>query len=145
MTAQEIRALAPVGIIFTGGADSVYKPGALCCAPEILELGIPALGICYGMQPLCHTLGGGVTSCEKSEYGVVEAAFSLESELLCSIEGTQNVLMSHTDRVVEYTPGSAPLRTLPCARSRPLKIAPGASMVCSFIWKWIIPGTTWTC
>ena len=73
MTAEEIRAIAPAGIIFTGGPDSVYRQGSPACEKAVLELGIPVLGICYGMQLLCHLSGGVVGPCDRSEYGVVAA------------------------------------------------------------------------
>ena len=105
MPAEEIRSRAPIGIIFTGGPDSVYLPESPRCEQAILELGIPVLGICYGMQLLCHMLGGRVAPCDKSEYGVMDARFVPDSALLGGIEGIQKVLMSHTDRVVDLPAG----------------------------------------
>ncbi len=115
MPAEEVRRRAPIGVIFTGGPDSVYLPDAPRCEPAILELGVPVLGICYGMQLLCHLLGGAVSPCEKSEYGVVDARFDQSSRLLGGIEGEQKVLMSHTDRVTELPEGfRATARTALC-------------------------------
>ena len=57
-TAEEIRKIAPKGIIFSGGPNSVYDKDAFSIDPEIYELGIPILGICYGMQLMTHNLGG---------------------------------------------------------------------------------------
>ena len=73
--AARIKEMAPIGLIFTGGPDSVYKEGAPDCEDEILRLGVPILGICYGMQLLAHKLGGRVAPCEKSEYGTLNAEF----------------------------------------------------------------------
>ncbi len=98
-TVEEIRAMAPIGIIFTGGPDSVYKPDSPTCDPAILHMGIPVLGICYGMQLLCHMLGGEVTSCEKSEYGAMDATVDTSATLFAGLSAEQSVLMSHTDRV----------------------------------------------
>lgn len=104
-TAEEIRALSPIGIIFTGGPDSVYKPDAPACDPAILHMGIPVLGICYGMQLLCHLLSGEVGSCDKSEYGVMDATVDPSCPLFAGLEPSQPVLMSHTDRVIRLPEG----------------------------------------
>ena len=70
MPVEEIRAMAPKGIIFTGGPDSVYRDDSPTCDKAVLELGIPVLGICYGMQLICHLCGGTVEAGTKREYGV---------------------------------------------------------------------------
>ena len=67
---ERIREIDPIGIIFTGGPSSVYGEGSPDVDGEIFRLGIPVLGICYGMQLMCHKLGGEVTQCSVSEYGV---------------------------------------------------------------------------
>ena len=72
MTAAEIKKKAPIGIIFTGGPQSVYKKDAPHCDKKIFDLGIPVLGICYGAQLLAWSLGGKVTPCKVSEYGKTE-------------------------------------------------------------------------
>ena len=69
---EEIKALAPDGIIFTGGPNSVYDESSPHIYKEIFDLGIPILGICYGCQLMAYTLGGEVSSCTKSEYGKIE-------------------------------------------------------------------------
>ena len=71
LTADEIRRLDPIGIILTGGPDSVYLPTSPKCDPEIWALGIPILGICYGMHIMCHMLGGEITPGGAGEYGRV--------------------------------------------------------------------------
>ena len=70
---EEITARKPVGIIFTGGPNSVYDEKSPHIAKEIFEMGIPILGICYGCQLMAYTLGGTVTTCTTSEYGNAEA------------------------------------------------------------------------
>ena len=69
---DEIRKLAPKGIIFTGGPNSVYEETSPHIGKEIFELGIPILGICYGAQIVAYTLGGKVQTCNVSEYGKTE-------------------------------------------------------------------------
>src|SRR5271169_193088 len=66
---DEIRAQEPVGIVLSGGPSSVYDKDAPVCDSKVLELGVPVLGICYGMQWLAHTLGGKVERAEAREYG----------------------------------------------------------------------------
>jgi GMP synthase (glutamine-hydrolysing) len=96
---DEIKALRPVGLILTGGPDSVYSSGASACDTGIFELGIPVLGICYGMHLMAHLLGGIVSSCDKSEYGLVDIRFDTSSRIFKNINETGIVLMNHTDRV----------------------------------------------
>ena len=95
----DIRAKAPIGIIFTGGPDSVNAPGSPACDPGVFSLGVPVLGICYGMQFMCHALGGAVSPCESSEYGTVSAEVMPGSVFFRGLEAEQKVLMSHTDYV----------------------------------------------
>src|ERR1700732_1478219 len=66
---EEIRKLEPAGIVLSGGPSSVYDTEAPKCDPKVLALGIPVLGICYGMQWITHTLGGKVEPAERREYG----------------------------------------------------------------------------
>lgn len=97
---EKIREMAPIGIIFTGGPSSVYGEGSPDVDAEIFRLGIPVLGICYGMHLMCHKLGGEVTQCDVSEYGVTEATITASNSVLfAGLDATQTVLMSHTDFV----------------------------------------------
>lgn len=104
VTPERIAQEAPIGLIFTGGPQSVYAGGAPSCDPELLHLGIPVLGICYGMQLMCHLLGGEVGPCDKSEYGAIRARLS-PCELFGDSAPERGVLMSHTDRVVRMPDG----------------------------------------
>jgi len=106
-SAEEIRKLAPIGIILTGGPNSVYLSDSPKCDPEIFRLGIPVLGICYGMQLMCHMLGGDVKPCSKSEYGSIRASFNTDSALFKGIREQSQVLMSHTDFVSRLPEGFA--------------------------------------
>src|SRR5438094_5879094 len=69
LSADRVRELKPRGIILSGGPASVYGPGAPKCDPRLFELGIPVLGICYGMQLACQALGGQVRPAASREYG----------------------------------------------------------------------------
>ncbi len=105
VTPKRIIAEAPIGIIFTGGPDSVYKDGAPKCDKALLELGIPVLGICYGMQLITHLCGGTVVAGEKREYGTVSAFTDTECPLFSGLGAEETVLMSHTDRVTAVPSG----------------------------------------
>ena len=105
ITPEAMRALAPKGIIFTGGPNSVYGEHAKLCDPGLFTLGVPVLGICYGMQLMCHMQGGKVASAETSEYGAVQATVDPNAALFLGMEPTQQVLMSHTDRVIGLPEG----------------------------------------
>ena len=101
ITLDEIKALSPKGIIFTGGPQSVYGDGAPSVDKGIFELGVPVLGICYGSQLMAHVLGGKVQTCESSEYGKTETEFDTDCELF-RIDGLgdkNTVWMSHTDYI----------------------------------------------
>lgn len=99
MSIAEIREYAPIGIIFTGGPNSVYDETSPHVSPEIFELGIPVLGICYGCQLIAYTLGGTVTHAETSEYGKREIVLRGESKLFSGVPEKSISWMSHTDYV----------------------------------------------
>ena len=102
---EKIKEKNPKGIIFTGGPASVYGEDSPRCAEGIFELGIPVLGICYGMQLMTHTLGGKVARADKREYGTIEVKINNESKLFKGFENTNNFLMSHTDFVEKVPEG----------------------------------------
>ena len=87
MPVEEIRAMAPKGIIFTGGPDSVYRDDSPTCDKAVLELGIPVLGICYGCQLMAHVLGGKVSTCITSEYGKTETEYDKSCVLFGGVDG----------------------------------------------------------
>lgn len=105
---EEIKKINPIGIIFTGGPNSVYEDNAPSCSREIFELGIPVLGICYGNQLMAHLLGGKVVSPDKREYGKTEIELS-DSLLFDGIEKSNICWMSHTDYVSELPEGFKPV------------------------------------
>ncbi len=99
MSIEKIKEKNPKGIIFTGGPASVYVENAPKCSKEIFELGIPVLGICYGMQLMTHMLGGEVERADKREYGVTSVKIDNSSKLFAGFEDNNDCLMSHTDFV----------------------------------------------
>ena len=102
---EKIKEKAPKGIIFTGGPASVYGEDSPKCAKEIFDLGIPVLGICYGMQLMTHTLGGNVSRANTREYGTTKVNINSNSPLFQGFENTNDFLMSHTDFVSEVPNG----------------------------------------
>ena len=100
MSAAEIRKDSEIkGIIFSGGPNSVYDESAFKIDNEIFQLGLPILGICYGMQLMAQELGGEVVSCEHAEYGKAEIEITGDTALLEGMEHRQQVWMSHGDQV----------------------------------------------
>ncbi|MCL2081890.1 MAG: glutamine-hydrolyzing GMP synthase [Oscillospiraceae bacterium] len=104
---EEIRLKNPIGIILTGGPDSAYRPDSPKCDKELFNIGVPVLGICYGMQMMCHMLGGMVESGKEGEYGCVQVTPNSKSELFKKIEAPFAGLMSHRDAVTCLPPGFA--------------------------------------
>jgi GMP synthase (glutamine-hydrolysing) len=102
---EEIAARAPRGIVLSGGPASVYAPGAPRLDPQLLELGIPVLGICYGMQLLMHELGGRVEQAEVGEFGRSDLTVNNPGLLLQGLPGEQTCWMSHRDTVFSPPPG----------------------------------------
>ena len=102
---EKIKEKAPKGIIFTGGPASVYGENAPKCDPEIFNLGIPVLGICYGMQLMTDMLGGEVQRADKREYGVTPVHIKNSSKLFDTFEDVNDCLMSHTDFVAKLPEG----------------------------------------
>jgi len=99
LTAARIKELAPTGIILSGGPASVYEKGAPKCDPAIFELGIPILGICYGMQLACQILGAKVISAPHREFGRAELAIEHSTGLFDGVTKQSTVWMSHGDQV----------------------------------------------
>ena len=102
---EKIKEINPKGIIFTGGPASVYEEDSPACDKEIFNLGIPILGICYGMQFMSHSLGGKVERGTKKEYGEIEVNLDNSSPLFEGFDNKNICLMSHTDLVKEVPAG----------------------------------------
>src|SRR6202451_2547994 len=97
---EEIRALEPAGIVLSGGPSSVYDATAPVCDPKVLQLDVPVLGICYGMQWLAHTLGGEVEPAERREYGRAQLAVGKSTKLFAACPDRFTIWNSHGDPVV---------------------------------------------
>jgi GMP synthase (glutamine-hydrolysing) len=99
ISAERIRERSPIGLILSGGPASVYAPGAPKCDLRLFELGIPVLGICYGMQLACQALGGRVDRVLEREYGRAECEVLEGGELFDGVNSRTQAWMSHGDQV----------------------------------------------
>jgi GMP synthase (glutamine-hydrolysing) len=102
---DEIRKFEPAGLVLSGGPSSVYDADAPVCDPKILDLGVPVLGICYGMQWLTHTLGGKVERAERREYGPAQLDMEGSSALFRGLPNCLKAWSSHGDHVVSLPDG----------------------------------------
>ena len=123
MCLEKIKEMAPKGIIFTGGPNSVYGADSALCDKEIFELGIPVLGICYGAQVMALLLGGNVMAAPVSEYGKTEVETDKDAALFAEVSEKTICWMSHTDyiekapagfKVTAHTP-VCPVAAMECA------------------------------
>jgi GMP synthase (glutamine-hydrolysing) len=102
---EQVQALNPKGVILSGGPCSVYDADAPAADPAVLALGVPILGICYGLQFMAHHLGGKVESAASREYGHAEVTLIKETPLFAGLPGTMDVWMSHGDHAAELPEG----------------------------------------
>lgn len=117
-TAEQLRQLNPKGLILSGGPSSVYDNGAPHCDPEIWKLGIPILGVCYGMQLMVQQLGGSVERADRGEYGKAAIHIDDPTDLLTNVEDGTTMWMSHGDSVQSLPGGFEVLAhtdNTPCA------------------------------
>ncbi len=107
MSLEEVRGFAPSGLVLSGGPASIYDRGAPLSDPAVLEMGVPVLGICYGMQYLTHVLGGGVGGAADREYGNAEITVEDDADLFHGFSrgGMEMVWMSHGDRIERMPDG----------------------------------------
>ena len=106
MSLDKIREMNPKGIIFTGGPNSVYKEESPLCSPEIFQMGIPILGICYGSQLMAYLLDGKVETAPVSEYGKTEVAIrKTDSKIFEGVSPETVCWMSHTDYIAQAPEG----------------------------------------
>lgn len=118
ITVEQIRNHSPRGLILSGGPSSVYEEGAPKCDPDIFEMGVPVLGICYGMQLACDALGGQVENAPSREFGRARVEVTSDSDLFAGIPQETDVWMSHGDQVARVADEFMPLartRTCPIA------------------------------
>jgi GMP synthase (glutamine-hydrolysing) len=127
LPAGRVREIGPKGIILSGGPSSVYATAAPKCDPAIFDIDVPVLGICYGMQLACQSLGGKVESSAAREYGRTQCRVTQPGELLAGIPDEIQVWMSHGDQVTGLSAefvSLAQTQTCPFAavrhRSRPI-------------------------
>lgn len=99
ITPEQLRAMNPRGIVLSGGPASVYAEGAPKCDPGILDLGVPILGICYGMQEICRILGSTIDAASHREFGKAQIEIVEQAGLFAAIPQRTTVWMSHGDQV----------------------------------------------
>ena len=109
ITPERVRELNPRGLILSGGPASVYEQGAPHCDPELFKLGLPVLGICYGMQLACEALGGQVANAPAREYGRAVCEVTGRDQLLDGLPREIEVWMSHGDQVSQVSTDFVPL------------------------------------
>ena len=102
---QKIKDMNPKGIILTGGPSSCYEPGAATCSPELFNLGVPVLGLCYGAQLMQHVLGGKVERATEREYGKTSITVDPSASLFAGVPSETTCWMSHFDYISRMAPG----------------------------------------
>src|SRR5205807_7521697 len=123
--ADEVLRRRPRGVILSGGPASVYEDGAPPLQRELVELGVPVLGICYGMQLLARELGGRVEGAEVGEFGRSQLTVTQPGRLLAGTPAEQTCWMSHRDTVFAAPPGFSELAAStasPVARSEERRV-----------------------
>lgn len=111
ITAEELKAMNATGVIFSGGPNSVYDENAFHIDEKIFDMGLPILGICYGMQLMTHSLGGKVESADHREYGKAEIKVLEDNALFGELPKEQVVWMSHGDLVTKTPEGFTTIAT----------------------------------
>ncbi|NUQ68853.1 MAG: glutamine-hydrolyzing GMP synthase [Phycisphaerales bacterium] len=126
ISVEELRAMRPIGIILSGGPSSVYDKGAPTCDKRIFDLGVPVLGICYGMQLAAHLMGGRVDKAEHREFGRASLAIDDHRDLLLGVADKTIAWMSHGDQVQSLGPEFEVLASTPtCVNAAVRSLAGG--------------------
>ncbi len=102
---DELARLQPLALILSGGPSSVYDPAAPRADPRLLQMGVPTLGICYGLQWMAQQLGGRVRPADRREYGLAQMEISAPSQLLAGLPSPLRVWNSHGDHIAQVPPG----------------------------------------
>lgn len=105
ITIEEIKELDPKGIILSGGPRSVYADDAFTVDPAVFDLGVPVLGICYGMQLMMQLNGGEVVTSNEKESGATDIKVNTEADIFKGLATSETVLMSHSDKVTKLADG----------------------------------------
>src|SRR5438876_10306512 len=113
ISVEELRSLNVKGLILSGGPSSVYEPNAPTCDSKIFDLGVPVLGICYGMQLGAQILGGQVKPAKAREYGRAKLTVRANDPLVKGLPEETTVWMSHGDQVHDLPADFIPLATTP--------------------------------
>ncbi|HEY5615091.1 MAG TPA: glutamine-hydrolyzing GMP synthase [Bacteroidota bacterium] len=106
---ESIKKLNPIGIILSGGPKSVYEQGAPHSSEQVFQLGVPVLGICYGLQLIAYQLGGKVDSAARKEFGKAQLNIDKGDDLFAGLNGSTSVWMSHGDALSALPPGFEPI------------------------------------
>lgn len=114
LSVDDINQISPIGIILSGGPNSVYEPGAPKCAEGLFDLNIPVLGICYGLQLMCLMQGGSVEASDIKEFGRTEVTVDTGTELFNGVPEHEFVLMSHGDQVTTLPKGFSAIAKSGC-------------------------------
>ncbi len=109
ISAEEIQEIKPKGLVFSGGPMSVYDKGAPHPKREIFKLGIPILGICYGMQVITELMGGKVEASKEREFGRAELFIDSNKDLFANMPSNLTCWMSHSDQIKKLAPGFVPI------------------------------------
>src|SRR3954451_12669569 len=110
---DDLKKLNPKGIILSGGPSSVYDANAPRCDPRLFELGVPVLGICYGMQLAVQLLGGDVKPAPSREFGRAKLKVTRDDQLVRGLPESMTVWLSHGDQVHDLPSEFIPLATTP--------------------------------
>jgi GMP synthase (glutamine-hydrolysing) len=160
-TAEQLKQLNPKGIILSGGPNSVYSDNAPECDPEIWNLGIPVLGVCYGMQLMVKQLGGVVEKAKKAEYGKASLSIDDPTDLLTNVAPGSTMWMSHGDSCSQLPQGFEVLAhtdNTPCAaiadhqrqlygvqfHPEVVHSTDGQALICNFVYHICECEPTWT-